>query len=258
MKKFLVIGLVIVLALSLGAGAVFAGAEQDAPSPNILVTTCVEAVAGGVLSNVTIANIGILNATVTSVNSTVYWQEDGDDTWSQIGQNLDVDVHEIAVGSDPLELSYPITCTIPEDSGLLKNEVLVEVDGTDEVFEASATLEITVEEEDPEIDEPEDEGDEDTGGKKEAFRSGNSHCWHFTLGNGASGRLNCQIKDGNLTGVFNGKGLEAGVEYCLSYDGACLGSATANKAGKVHIKAEGQDIEDPTIDNLSLEPCETE
>lgn len=127
--------------------------------------------------------------------------------------------------------------------------------------------------------------------KGQQGQSGKSNSWHVNLyqkdsdtwevvDGGAWGRLNCQIEDGMLTGVFNGKGLEPGVEYCLinyievaqnpwpagGTAVVCLGSGTANKAGNVHIEAEG-DIGEPdtmpdtgdyvgeTGDKIWLVPC---
>ena len=72
---------------------------------------------------------------------------------------------------------------------------------------------------------------------------------------GAMGKFNYRLsgtgEDTMVAGVFNGKGLDAGVEYALIYypepanwsgggaDVVCLGVGTANKAGNVHIAGKG-------------------
>jgi len=66
--------------------------------------------------------------------------------------------------------------------------------------------------------------------------------WDLVLG-GAWGKMEYKLSGPEFDFVFNGKGLDAGVEYTLIYypdpwpgNGLiCLGSATANGGGNVHI-----------------------
>jgi len=66
--------------------------------------------------------------------------------------------------------------------------------------------------------------------------------WEIVEG-GAWGKMKYNLSGSTFDFVFNGHGLEAGVDYCLIYypdpwpgtDLICLGSATANGGGNVHI-----------------------
>lgn len=68
--------------------------------------------------------------------------------------------------------------------------------------------------------------------------------WQIVEG-GAWGKMTYNLSGPEFEFVFNGHGLEAGVEYCLIYypdpwPGTgliCLGTATANGGGNVHIAA---------------------
>jgi len=259
MKKLLFIGLAILLALTIGAGAAFAG--ENPPKPNLLVTKIVNLVAVGVNSTVNsmnnITNIGAVNTTVTKVTDTLYCQSG--DGWEEIGQETD-ETERVLEAGELLEVNNLFTFDLPVEAQILKNviEVEAEINGRQKVFQAVMTMNFETEE--PDGEEPEGEP---VGNKVQSqWQAGKSHSWHFNYANGASGRLNCQIDgDGNLKGVFNGTGLDPEVErYCLSYGEVPLGYGTPNKAGKVHIKAEGPgiidwEVEDPDVANLSLDPC---
>jgi len=259
MKKLFFIGLAFVLALTIGAGAAFATPDS---TPNLLVTKMVTLVENGLnctiisMNNITNNGDMIVNATITD---TLYYQIGGE--WVTLGEPQERNGCEIEPGnSADVEFVFE-EIVIPEEARVLKNKVLVTVEGSKKEFHAIWTLEFDTDEtEEPVDNDSKDDPVGDTvSAVKSEVQSGNSHCYHFSYANGASGKLNCQIKDGKLIkGVFNGKGLEAGETYKLSLGGVELWSGEAtNKAGKVHINInEEYEIPDGlNVDSLTLELC---